>query len=659
MQGERILRGVDFAITRAESALGVVFPHSLNPITQSGAIASVSFLAATVTGIVLLVWYSSSVHQAWPSVEAMAASPWTAGLVRSLHRYTSDACMAFALLHALRLFAARRFTGARWLAWITGIASVGILWFVGWLGYWLIWDTRAQAIALGTAKMLDILPIFADPFSRGFLTDESVNSLLFFVVFFLHMLIPLVMAVVLWLHVARVARPGFLTGKSLSIALAAAFVAMSLAWPATSSPRANMLSPASAATLDHWYLAPIMLTDRVGGAGLWAILVGGAIALFPIPWLVTRGRARVAHVEVSRCNACRQCFSDCPYNAIQMIPRTDGKDLPEQAHVIASRCVGCGICAGSCDSNGVGLPWFDVQEQRRRIESWLQLSTASGEAPILAVVGADSAGGDLRVDPETGRCDELPGYVVLMAPCAGWVHAMTIERALKRGARSVLIVSCPEGMCRYREGAKWTRLRHTGERKPAFREERADVSAIRRVEFAPGERSKLFAVAEAYRGDTPNAPRRALPALVRHSVAAIVAVVLSATIVVGSDAPYPNPPVHEAQLIVSFKHPGHVSEDCRTLSEAEKLELPPHMRRDRICERRRSPVRLRIEIDNEPAREFSYEPRGIWGDGNSVAVERTAISPGEHRVAVAIGETPDGNEWTWREERTVRVEGSD
>ena len=41
---------------------------------------------------------------------------------------------------------------------------------------------------------------------RSFLTDSSVNSLLFFVVFFIHMLVPLALAFVLWLHITRLAR---------------------------------------------------------------------------------------------------------------------------------------------------------------------------------------------------------------------------------------------------------------------------------------------------------------------------------------------------------------------------------------------------------------------------------------------------------------------
>ena len=89
-------------------------------------------------------WYRPSVHQAYASVAA-TVGPWAAGLMRSLHRYSSDAAMFFALVHALRLFFERRFTGPRWLAWVTGIVGLGVLWFVGWTGYWLVWDLRGAA----------------------------------------------------------------------------------------------------------------------------------------------------------------------------------------------------------------------------------------------------------------------------------------------------------------------------------------------------------------------------------------------------------------------------------------------------------------------------------------------------------------------------------
>jgi quinol-cytochrome oxidoreductase complex cytochrome b subunit len=217
VRGEGLLRVFDGLFIRLDAWIDGAVPEELNPLAQAGAIANTTFLVAVVSGIVLLVWYSSSVHLAFGSVRAMAASPWTAQLTRSVHRYSSDACMFFVTLHALKLFFQRRFGGTRWLAWITGAFLVATLWLVGWLGYWLVWDERARQVALGTARMLDVLPIFADPLSRSFLTDEDVGSLLFFIVFFVHMLIPLAIGVALWLHITRLSRPRFLTRRRLTL----------------------------------------------------------------------------------------------------------------------------------------------------------------------------------------------------------------------------------------------------------------------------------------------------------------------------------------------------------------------------------------------------------------------------------------------------------
>src|SRR5690606_26633012 len=105
--------------------------------------------------------------------------------------YSSDACMLFVLLHALQALGARKVGPARRLPWIAGLVMVGVIWLDGWTGYWLVWDEAARQVALATAAFLDVLPIFPEPLARSFLVDDGVNSLLFFVVFFIHMLIPL------------------------------------------------------------------------------------------------------------------------------------------------------------------------------------------------------------------------------------------------------------------------------------------------------------------------------------------------------------------------------------------------------------------------------------------------------------------------------------
>ena len=119
---DRTLRALERGYLYFDRLLRRVLPEPLNPFLQTGAIAITSLVIATVTGVVLLLWYRPSVHMAYSSIAAMSDAPWTAGLLRSLHRYSSDACMFFGLVHAaaylLRAVASR---APRWLAWGTGV----------------------------------------------------------------------------------------------------------------------------------------------------------------------------------------------------------------------------------------------------------------------------------------------------------------------------------------------------------------------------------------------------------------------------------------------------------------------------------------------------------------------------------------------------------
>ncbi|MFN7138399.1 MAG: cytochrome b N-terminal domain-containing protein, partial [Limisphaerales bacterium] len=193
VRGEGSIRFLEKGALYLDRFIHRYLPPELNPFAQLGAIANTCLIIALISGVALLFWYTPSVHQAHASLETLKESSWLGQWVRSLHRYSSDACMFMVLLHAGRIFLQRRFTGSRWLAWTSGILLIALLWFVGWTGYWLVWDTRAQHVATGSAQFVDALPVFSEPLSRSFLTNESVHSLLFFLVFFSHMLLPLVM----------------------------------------------------------------------------------------------------------------------------------------------------------------------------------------------------------------------------------------------------------------------------------------------------------------------------------------------------------------------------------------------------------------------------------------------------------------------------------
>lgn len=654
VRGEPLLRRLELGFLYLDRALGRLLPESMNPFLQTGAVATMSLIVATVTGVVVLLWYRPSVHEAYESVAAMSTMPWTAGLLRSLHRYSSDACMFFIVVHALRVFVERRFTGPRWLAWTTGILSLGVVWITGWTGYWLVWDARAQHVAVGTARMLDTVPIFTDPLSRSFVTDASVNSLLFFVVFFIHMLLPLALGVLLWLHLARLSRPRFLARAPLAVWLLVSLVALSVLHPAESAEPARMTAIWSGFSMDAWYLAPLWLTDRLEGGALWALVFVAGALVMPLPWWLGKGRRRVAEVDAVRCNGCTQCYQDCPFDAIRMLPRTEGRARFElQAEVDPERCTGCGICAGSCDPNAIGLDWLDTATERGRLEAWVKADRERGQRPFVALACAESAAAGLEVDPETGLCPELPGYRVLHLPCAGWSHMITVERILRRGAEGVAIVTCAPGDCRSREGDEWLRQRLAGARDPGLRTEKVDPERVRLLALNRTSHPTLLREAQAFRegrgSEAGGAPGRALAG----AAAVLVTIVVMGVVGLVSDLGYAAPVSAGSELVVTFKHPGQVSEECRELTAEEKSQRPIHMRRDEVCERRRSPVRLRVRVDGEPARQITVAPAGLWGDMSSVALERIPVSTGEHHVEIAIADGADPDPWSYTTERSL------
>ena len=135
--------------------------------------------------------------------------------------------------------------------------------------------------------------------------------------------------------------------------------------------------------------------------------------------------------------------------------------------------------------------------------------------------------------------------------------------------------------------------------------------------------------------------------------AAVLAVVITAGLGLVRDLVYAAPRVADSELVVSFKHPGQVAENCRDFTPEELAKLPMHMRQGRVCDRARADVRLRVSVDGTRVVDATLPPKGIWGDGNSVAIERIPIELGEHAVRVELGDSADPDEWSYTDERNL------
>lgn len=628
VRGDRLLRRIDDRLAWIDGWLGRWLPPEGNLLAQAGAAANVALLVAVASGVLLLIWYSPSVQFAYDSLAAVPGRT-LGGWVRALHRYSSDLTMLLLVVHAGRVFVARKFSGARWLPWVSGIVMLALVWFIGWTGYWLVWDQPAQQVAVTSMRLLDALPVFGEPMGRLYVSDRTVPSLLFFVIFFVHMLLPLAIAVGLAVHLARLSRGQLLPRRGLAWAIVGALALASFVVPAPLDARAEMAAKAESLTVDAWYLSPLALALRFQSAGLWVALFGGVALGGLVPWLLGRRRrpaAYQAEVTPERCHACTQCAQDCPFDAISMVPRTDGKRFESQARVDPARCTGCGVCGGSCDSAGIALMWFDTRLEEARIERAVVAGLAAGRGRAVALVAAEV--------PAQGAV--LPaGFQVFRVPTASWVRSSLVERLGELGVREVLVVRDARGEAWARDGGRWIAARLAGERAPRWRPARGGDVVWQVVDFDPARPGELARTAEALRGGIRTAGRQPAAATV---AAATLVLALGATFlsVLPSHLTVSNPAAAEPELVVSFKAFGALQPVTGGVAApAEEDRRPVHMRGRVTAKPRRAPVIVRVTIDGR-SEERSFAAKGFSHDGPAVGEWRRPWAAGDHDVEVAI-----------------------
>lgn len=456
-----------------ERVFDVAFGQKNNPIHHLGALGFLFFWVAFVSGVYLYVGLDTSVAKAFASVENMTHSIWFfGGVMRSLHRYGSDALIAMLAVHLVREFAHDRLRGARWFTWVTGIPLIWLTYIAGISGYWLVWDQLAQYVAVATTEWLDWLPIFGEPIARNFLAPSSLDDRFFTLLIFIHIAVPIMMVFVLWIHLQRVARPEYLPSRTLSYGTMAMLIGLSLVFPATSHAPADLLTVPRELKLDWWYLVIYPVIEKVGPGPTWIGLIGFSFLLMFLPWMPPLKRPAPAVVDLAHCNGCRRCVNDCPYNAIQMVPRTDGRPFLEQAAVIDDLCVSCGICVGACPTSiafrtteslptGIDLPDRSIAELRRRMRD-AAARAATKDVPRIMVLGCDHG---LHGERLTRK-----GVAGISLPCIAALPPSFIDYALSRDlADGVFMVGCAETGCANRHGVDWMRARLEGERDPRLR----------------------------------------------------------------------------------------------------------------------------------------------------------------------------------------------
>jgi len=492
---------IDRAFVAAERGLDAPFGAHANPLRNLGTLAFFLFWVLAATGIYLFVYFDTSVEGAYASIEALTTKQWwLGGVVRSVHRYAADAFVAATLLHLAREWAAGRYRRFRAFSWISGVPLLWLMYASGIVGYWLVWDARAQFSAQAIAEWMLSLGIGAEPMARNFLGAESVGDRLFSLFVFLHIGLPLALLAGMWIHVQRIGQPRTVAPRALVAAALAMLLVVALLHPASSQPPWDPLRLPATIELDWFVLFMHPLMAATSPAALWLLVGGATLLLVALPSLSPGSKPVPAVVDPANCNGCARCTVDCPYQAVLLIPAPNVRS-GRQVEIMPERCAACGLCAGACPSStpfrstgllaaGIDMPDADVQQQRLRLEAALARIAPAAAGRIIVFACAEAANAATLEDARTA---------VLDMRCIGMLPPSFIEYALRAGADGALLVACREGECVYRLGAELTAQRLAGERQPILRKS-VPRERLRMAALAAGEEADLVAARDALRG---------------------------------------------------------------------------------------------------------------------------------------------------------------
>jgi len=453
-----------------EDAFNAPFGQSLNPWYHLGALAFHLFWVVAASGAYLYVFYRTGVHEAYQSVERLThGQPYAGGVMRSVHRYASDGMVLTMMLHLARNLGTGRFRHFRWFSWVTGIVLIWLVYACGINGYWLVWDRLGQFIAEATSQWFGWLPLFSEPLERNFLLPTDVSDRFFTLLSFAHVTLPLLLLLLMWLHTKRINNAETFPPRPLAGGVILMLVALSVLHPALSQGAAD-LGTVDAIRPDWFYLAPYAALYATSPGALWALLVGSTVLLLSAPWLLRRPPQQPVEVHLENCNGCTQCFDDCPYSAIAMQPRRDGRPYELEPVVDGGLCASCGICVGSCPFSmpfrtgslvsGLELPGRPLAVLRSETDR--RLATLHGKEPVV-VFGCDHSFDVCTLQD--------PGVAAISLPCIGMLPPAFVDYALRDGrARGVLIVGCRAGDCHFRLGIHWIEQRLARRRAPYLRQ---------------------------------------------------------------------------------------------------------------------------------------------------------------------------------------------
>jgi len=179
----------------------------LYPTFRLGWLSTYFVFFETITGILLMVWYTPSPDIAYANMLSMLSNVPLGQFMRDLHRLGAEAMVLIVFLHMLRTFFTGSYKRPREFTWFSGVILIICTAFLSFSGYLLPWDQLSLwAVTIG-ASMIEAAPPEVVGTNLNLLLrggpDIGANGLLRF--YLLHvLLVPAILFIFLGVHYYKV-----------------------------------------------------------------------------------------------------------------------------------------------------------------------------------------------------------------------------------------------------------------------------------------------------------------------------------------------------------------------------------------------------------------------------------------------------------------------
>ena len=133
--------------------------HRYSVFYYLGGMTLFFFIVQVCTGVLLMLYYRPSADEAYESIEFLVTTVPFGWLVRSIHAWSANLVVFFAILHLVSVYFLKSYRPPRELTWVSGVLLLFLILGFGFSGYLLPWNQLSFfATRVGT-DIAGVVPI--------------------------------------------------------------------------------------------------------------------------------------------------------------------------------------------------------------------------------------------------------------------------------------------------------------------------------------------------------------------------------------------------------------------------------------------------------------------------------------------------------------------